>query len=375
VTGRPIRAIVVLGTTGMGGAERQALWLAGHLAADPTLRVTVAAPGLHGAVIDRCAALGLPYHPLPLFESRRPTVCLARMLHAALALRRLRPDLLLPFTWPANVMCGLFRRAAGARWTLWNQRDAGLGRLVPGLERRATAGCSGFAANGPDGLSFLAGALGVPAAEIHLLRNALDLPTPLATRASWRTRLGLDDDRSAAVMVANLQRHKDHATLLEGWALLPRPRPVLVLAGRPDDTAASLRAQAVRLGIEEDLRWPGAVEDVAGLLGACDFGVFSSPSEGCPNGLIEMLAAGLPCVASDIAGVRFAAGGGGALLVPAGDPTAFAGAVRRLLADGRLRADLAAGARAAAAAFAPQPALVAACATLRAATRGQWQPA
>lgn len=370
-----LRAMVVLGTSERGGAERQALILAEHLAQDHGLAVTVAAPGRDGAVVEQCAATGLPFHPLPLFESRRPAVCLARMLCAALSLRRMRPDLLLPYTWTANVLCGLFRPVTGARWTLWNQRDEGLGRLVPSLERRAAAGCTAFATNSPGGAAFLGDALGITAGRIQLTHNALAPLDAGATRGDWRKCLGLADGQSAAIMVANLQRHKDQATLLAAWALLPMPRPVLVLAGRLDDTAESLRAQAVRLGIADDVRWPGAVDDLGGLIGACDLGLFSSSSEGCPNGLLEAMAAGLPCIASDISGVRFASGDDGVLLVPARDASAFAAAVQRVLSDTTIARRLAERARLACSAFSPQLALAEACAAVSAATHGQWRPA
>lgn len=373
MTRTPVRTLILLGTSGLGGAERQAVLLARHLAGDPRMRVTVAAPG-HGVVPDLCAAAGLPFLAVPAFESRRMAVCLARMLGAALRLRRARPDLLLPFTWPANILCGIFRRTTGASWALWNQRDAGIGRLVPGLERRAIAGCTGYAANSPPGVDFLTGTLGLDPQRVDLVPNVLALPPARLDRAGWRARLEIAGQRPAAVMLANLQRHKDHATLLRSWALLPPPRPLLILAGRPDDTASALRTLAAELGVADDVRWPGAVDDVAGLLSACDLGLFSSPSEGCPNGLIEAMGAGLPCVASDIPGIRFAAPHG-CLLVPAGDPAAFAAAIGRLLVDLPLRETLRLQARSAAERFSPESALAAAARAVSRATHGQWQPA
>jgi glycosyltransferase involved in cell wall biosynthesis len=369
-----MRIAIILGTLVMGGAERQALRLGTYLAARGRDQVAVFGPGAVQPAVAEAAA-GLPLTVLPGFESRRVAVCAARMLRAAWRLRHWRPDLLLPYTWPANVMCGLYREVTGARWLLWNQRDEGLGRTAPHLERLAARNCTGFAANSPGGANFLTKTLGIIPTRVSLVPNAVELPPPTVAPDVWRKRLAVPPGRPLAVMVANIQHHKDHATLLRAWARLPTSRPVLVLAGTPGDSAAAMRNLAADLGIADDVRWAGTVTDLAGLLATADLGVFASLTEGCPNGLLEMLAAGLPVAASDIPGVRFALGAEPAgLLLPPGDDAAWATAVARLCADAHLRRSLAdAGRQRIAAAFAPELALAAAEAAIAAATYGQWR--
>jgi glycosyltransferase involved in cell wall biosynthesis len=99
----------------------------------------------------------------------------------------------------------------------------------------------------------------------------------------------------------------------------------LVLAGLRGETYAELTALGDRLGIAGSLRFPGQVDDVAGLLTAADIGVFCSRSEGSPNGLLECMATGLPVVATDIPGVREALGEGAVdVLSSPGDAPAMA---------------------------------------------------
>ncbi len=82
----------------------------------------------------------------------------------------------------------------------------------------------------------------------------------------------------------------------------------------------------------------GDVDDVAGLLGASDVGVLSSPLEGCPNAVLETMAAGLPMVGCDAPGVREALGDERRpFLVAAEDPDAFGAALARLCSDTALR--------------------------------------
>jgi glycosyltransferase involved in cell wall biosynthesis len=78
-----------------------------------------------------------------------------------------------------------------------------------------------------------------------------------------------------------------------------------------------------------------------------DMFVLPSLREGLGVVLLEAMAAGLPVVASDLPGVREAVEHErSALLVPPGDATALAEAIRRLMGDADLRARLGAAARA-----------------------------
>jgi glycosyltransferase involved in cell wall biosynthesis len=116
---------------------------------------------------------------------------------------------------------------------------------------------------------------------------------------------------------------------------------VLVLAGRDDGKGMELKALCFDLGICDTVRFPGAVKDVPGLLQASDIGAFSSPSEGCPNGVLECMAMGLPVVGSDIPGVREALGSEEPrALVARNDEEAMATKLAPLLVDPELRCEL-----------------------------------
>jgi glycosyltransferase involved in cell wall biosynthesis len=111
-----------------------------------------------------------------------------------------------------------------------------------------------------------------------------------------------------------------------------------VLAGRPEGRLDILTALARDLGIDERVRFAGDVDDVAGLLGASDVSVLSSPAEGCPNAVLESMAAGLPVVGTDVPGVRDALGEEqDDLLAPVGDPDRLGAALFRLCTDASLR--------------------------------------
>jgi len=110
--------------------------------------------------------------------------------------------------------------------------------------------------------------------------------------------------------------------------------PLLVLAGRHDGAYESLAALAAELKLDGTVRFAGQVSDVAGLLGAADVSVFSSRSEGCPNAVLESMAAGLPVAGTDIEGIREAVGPTGVpFLSAAGDAESLASVLLKLAAD------------------------------------------
>jgi glycosyltransferase involved in cell wall biosynthesis len=175
----------------------------------------------------------------------------------------------------------------------------------------------------------------------------VELGRPSSTPDEWRQRLGADDRTFVAGMVANLTSNKDHATLIRAWRIVvdrlraDGRRSILALAGQFGDTHDALRGLASALDLDAKVRFLGQVGDVAGLLHAADLGVFSSPSEGCPNGVLECMAAGLAVVGSDIDGIREAIGKSGArYLAQPGDHEQFAALILALAADPARRAEM-----------------------------------
>ena len=328
VTSDVQRVIFVLGNLELGGAERQALILARYLNEREQADVEVWGFDRTGPVADICKQHGIVWRVVPC-DLRK----VARLL------RQARPDILLPYTLIPNVVCGLVWQRTGARLCVWNQRDEGIFTFYAKSQHRAAQQTPLFISNSHAGARYLIEKLNVDPTKVHVIPNGIEITQPQTDRSAWRTRLEIEETSFVACMVANLHANKDHATLLRAWRRVVQVKPdaVLVLAGRHYGAYESLIELTNELGIARNVRFAGQVSDVAGLLSAVDLGVFSSRSEGCPNGVLECMAAGLAVVGTDIAGISET---GIRFLAPPGDAERFAQIILELANDPALCATI-----------------------------------
>ncbi|MBP2639412.1 MAG: hypothetical protein H6Q66_363 [Firmicutes bacterium] len=98
---------------------------------------------------------------------------------------------------------------------------------------------------------------------------------------------------------------------------------------------AALQRLILEKGLEKHAFLEGYAEDVPAVLCSHTMFAFTSHHEGMPNGLIEALACGLPCVAAncDFGPAELIRDGENGLLAAVGDPEAIAGAMKRIASD------------------------------------------
>ncbi|TFV58571.1 glycosyltransferase [Geodermatophilus sp. DF01-2] len=178
----------------------------------------------------------------------------------------------------------------------------------------------------------------LPAGRVHVVPNGVDVPVDPAGPAGRAVpRIGA---------LGRLTEQKGFDVLVDAVALLAdRGVPVEVVVGGEGRDGERLRAAAAGLPVA----FRGFVGDVRGFLAGLDVFCLSSRREALPLVLLEAMAEGLPCVATDVGDVA-AAAGEDVLVVPTEDPERLADALGTLLADPDLRADLGRRARARAAA-------------------------
>lgn len=194
--------------------------------------------------------------------------------------------------------------------------------------------------------------LGVDADRVELIYSGLDTEGFSKAYsgegiAGFKSSLGL----GAGPVIGHIGR----LSPVKGQRFLVRAMKDII-AKRPDARALvvgsgkegpGLKRLAGSLGVEDAVFFAPADPDTAKFLSLMDIFVFPSVKEGLGIGLLEALAAGKACVASDVGGIgSIIKDGVNGLLVPAGDPGAIAQAVLCLLGDAGLRRTMGANGRA-----------------------------
>jgi glycosyltransferase involved in cell wall biosynthesis len=343
------RVVFVVAGEVLGGAERNALALAVRFARVDGAEVAILAlddrPGRARAFAE---AEGISWKSVRTPWVGARVARLLSLLRVVRTLRRLQPDVLLPCTNLANVVCGLTWRLTGARLSIWNQCDVlGTKRFSPRLFRRALHASPLAVTTAFHARDWLANEWGFDRRRVHVIRSEVTLPAPRDSRKEWRTRLGIGNDDLAACMVGHLHEGKDHDTLLRAWRLVvdalrrDGTDAVLLLAGRPAGTEDAVKGLAFDLDLRRHIRFLDEVTDISGLLGAVDLALFSSRSECLGRGATEPMYAGLAVAGTDVPGIREAVGElGREFLAAPGDEGALADAILRLARDPELRASV-----------------------------------
>ncbi len=342
-----IRVLFVLPTFGRGGAERQAFLLGRRLQEEEGAEVrfvSLAPPGVATTLVPDLDRHELAWEHFTLRGAERQRLQQARDLWRFVAfLRRVEPDVVLPYCMYPNIVSALTWKLGRARACIWNQRDEGRSRVVRWAERLALGQVRTYLSNSGHGAAFLTDVLAVPSERVQVVHNGIE-PTPTANAVDWRQRMQISPDAFVACMVANLHGFKDHETLVAAWRqvvdrLEAHARPAhLLFAGAHGDRAASVTEQVQRFDLTNRIHFLGVVDDVPGLLAAVDLAVFSSFNEGLPNAVLEAMAAERAVVATDYPGIREAVGvEGQALLAAPRDAADLADKIVMMAEDATLR--------------------------------------
>jgi hypothetical protein len=141
------RVLLVLESFELGGAERQAAMLASDLESRHGAAVEVWGLGAEGRASSIFREAGIACRSIPVRLPRGRLRVLGTALSFARKLRAARADAIVPFTLIPNVLCCAAGSASGAKACLWNQRDAGIGRVGARLERFALRRAAAIVAN------------------------------------------------------------------------------------------------------------------------------------------------------------------------------------------------------------------------------------
>ena len=133
---------------------------------------------------------------------------------------------------------------------------------------------------------------------------------PADNRGNIKRKIGLDGELVASFVGGAIHR-KGIDTLIGAWKYVVTkvPNAKLIIVGSTnkncvyEQTYNDLLKDINKNGLGKNIVFVGQVQNVVEYLQASDLFVFPSRQEGLPNALLEAMACGLPCVASDLPGI------------------------------------------------------------------------
>lgn len=321
--------MLVINSLGIGGAEAQLLWLAGELKrrGDDVSIVTL----LHNPPEKTIGALppDVQHYCLHVRRGRPPLRAFLRFMGLVATIG---PDVICSFLFHANLLTRASRlfhstpvvnsvrneyfgrrwRSHAMRYTNWLSNVTVFNSAVA-----AAAGTAGGVTVGT---------------RVRVIPNALRSdPEPCDPKMTreLRRNLGIGDGHFLWLAVGRLEPQKDYWTLLKAASLLDGSDWRIAICGT-GRLEAELRDATANLDLERRVVFLGMRRDIGELLCASDGFVMSSNWEGMPNALMEALVMGRAAVATDVGGTRELIGESDQI-VPPGDPTQLAGAMKMLM--------------------------------------------
>lgn len=156
------------------------------------------------------------------------------------------------------------------------------------------------------------------------------------SRERIRAELGIPRNATVILSVGDISKRKNHISVIKAMARLGRSDIYYIICG--SGNSVKYMKFAVRSGIGENVKFIGYCADIAAYCSASDIGAITSLSEGLGLSGIEMLACGLPLIASDVQGIRgYALDGKTAFVYAPDDIDGIARGIAALADDEQLR--------------------------------------
>ena len=322
----------------LGGAEKTVVELARSAHAGGAEVAVAAAPGPREREL---AEAGLRFVELPP-TGRSPRRLAGTVLALARALRSFRPEVMHAHNVRVTLLAAVARRMASPSSP---PALVATFQAVDQSELRSAARLLRLA----DGVACVSEQLrdqlheaGFPAGRAVVVPNVVALPP--APDPERLRRLDAELGLGGAPVVSNIGRlvpQKAQGRFLEAAAMVARRNPDVhfVVVGK-GPLRAELERRAEALGLGERTHFTGVRDDVPDLIARSQLVVFSSDWEGLSLAALESLAAGVPLVSTDVAGMRSLLGSGGGLIVAERTPEALADGVDALLADEHRRSEM-----------------------------------
>jgi glycosyltransferase involved in cell wall biosynthesis len=280
---------------------------------------------------------------LPSFKSRR-------ILKALLDFKRYcnQNDIVIVQTFfrDANVFGTIAAFLSGIKIIISSRRNYGLGywhtkfwlAIMRGLKYMTTC----YIANAQITADYTTRSEKVDKTSIHVIHNGLDIDKfkeiTEEDRISYRFHMGIKENEILIGTIANLREIKNIPLFINMASKIhkkyPNTRFVIVGDGPERNKVTRMISN---YALEDAIMLVGQQRNVMPYLCAMDIGILCSKSESLSNSIIEYMAAGLPCVVSDVGGNSEAIGKRCGYLFKSDDIEDFIKKIEPLIESDRLR--------------------------------------
>lgn len=334
-----MRVLYIITGLATGGAEMMLLKLLERLDRERYTPMVISLTTT-GDIGPRIAALGIPVQALGMTSGLPSPLGFLRLLRQV---RQSRPDIVHTWLYHADLLGGLAARLAGITAICWGIRSSNLDidktHWTTRAVRRACALLSHVIPQriflNSETASRIHASLWY-AAKMSVVPNGFDLSRfrpDDGARRRVRVALGCADDTLLVGMVGRFDPLKNHFGFISAMAMVHRhmPQVRMVLAGKGVDRDNEELVQSIeRAGLLGNVHLLGPRDDVPELMAALDVLACPSHAEAFPNVVGEAMAAGVPCVATDVGDCAYIIGNTG-YIVPVGDMAGFASNVEAML--------------------------------------------
>ena len=179
---------------------------------------------------------------------------------------------------------------------------------------------------------------------VETIYNGIDLKRFEAFRPAEdvRAEFNIPNDATLIGMVGRYTFEKDHESMIESMAQLREQNiDIYFLAMGYGNKHAKLQQMITKHGLEGRFILTGQRTDAPDLINAMDICVLASHSEGCPNVILEYMAAHKPVIASDVGGcAELVVHEETGFIVPDADVDQFTVQFKKLINDVALRSEM-----------------------------------
>jgi len=345
VSDRPIRVLYLSHAFAVGGAEEMVLNLVRHL--PPPFAPGVACIHEAGPIGEEIQRTGVPFTVLGLNPGLRHPFDALRLrdfLHQA------EPHIVHTFLLTGSLygrfaaMMARVPIVIGTEVNLYQHKRA----LHAWAENWLMRGTDAVVASAASVRDFYVEQVGADPAKVEVIYNAVDWSQLQAAtgRDEMRASAGIPIEVPLLGIIARLTEQKAHRVLFDAMADRPELARVHLAVVGDGHLRRELEQRAGQPGLSGRIHFLGARRDLGNILAAIDVFVMPSLWEGLPLSLVLAMGAGLPVVATRVAGIpEVVQDDVNGLMVPPNDSARLGAALAALVGDAAMRARLGNAAR------------------------------